>query len=138
MANNLLGESINGMLKELDSFVTTRTVVGEPITVEDTVIIPLIDLKFGMGAGAFSRDNNNDKAAGGVGATVSPTAVLIIQNGLTKIVNVKNTDITTKIVDMVPDIVNKFTSGKSGPSPEVQKEVDRVFEEGKKAGREKE
>ena len=123
---NLLSESIDGMLKELDGFVTTRTVVGDPITVNDTVIIPLIDLKFGMGAGAFTKEKN-DKAAGGVGASMSPCAVLIIQNGMTRLMNVKSTDLTTKIVDMVPDIVNRFTSGKGGDSPEVKEAVNNVF-----------
>ncbi len=39
-----------------------------------------------------------------------PSAVLVIQNGTTKLVNIKNQDGITKILDMVPDFVNKFTS----------------------------
>ena len=38
--------------------------------------------------------------------------VLVIQNGVTKLVNIKNQDGMTKILDMVPDFINKFTSGK--------------------------
>ena len=37
--------------------------------------------------------------------------VLVIQNGVTKLVNIKNQDGMTKILDMVPDFINKFTSG---------------------------
>ena len=36
----------------------------------------------------------------------------MIQNGTTKLVNVKNQDGLTKILDMVPDFVDRFTSGK--------------------------
>ncbi len=39
-----------------------------------------------------------------------PSAVLVISNGTTKLVNVKNQDGITKVLDMVPDFVNKFTS----------------------------
>ena len=43
---------------------------------------------------------------------MTPCAVLVIQNGTTKLVNVKNQDGLTKILDMVPDFVDHFTSGK--------------------------
>ena len=40
---------------------------------------------------------------------MTPSAVLVIKNGVTKLVNVKNQDTMTKILDMIPDIVDKFT-----------------------------
>ena len=43
---------------------------------------------------------------------MTPCAVLVIQNGSTKLVNVKNQDGLTKILDMVPDFVDRFTAGK--------------------------
>ena len=46
------------------------------------------------------------------GWKINPSAVLVIQNGVTKLVNIKNQDGMTKILDMVPDFINKFTSGK--------------------------
>ena len=49
----------------------------------------------------------------------NPSAVLVIQNGVTKLVNIKNQDSMTKILDMVPDFVNKFTSGKSKDDEEL-------------------
>lgn len=42
---------------------------------------------------------------------MSPCAVLVIQNGSTKLVNVKNQDGLTKVLDMVPDFVNRFAPG---------------------------
>lgn len=53
-----------------------------------------------------------DRAAGGMGGSMQPSAVLVIQNGSVKLVNVKKQDGLTKILDMVPDFVNKFLSGK--------------------------
>ena len=41
-------------------------------------------------------------------AKMSPSAVLVIQNGVTKLVNVKNQDAVTKVIDMAPDLINRF------------------------------
>ena len=57
----------------------------------------------------FSQEKKNN-GAGGMGGKIMPSAVLVIQNGTTKLVNIKNQDGITKILDMVPDFVNKFTS----------------------------
>ena len=40
---------------------------------------------------------------------MSPSAILVIQNGKTKLVNIKQQDGLTKVLDMVPDLVDKFT-----------------------------
>lgn len=104
--------TVNSLFKGMDSFITTKTVVGEAITVGDTIILPLIDVSFGVAAGAFADDKKNN-GAGGMGGKVSPSAVLVISNGTTKLVNVKNQDGLTKILDMVPDFVNKFTDKKA-------------------------
>ena len=45
-------------------------------------------------------------------AKMSPSAVLVIQGGVTKLVNVKNQDAITKVIDMAPDFINKFLGGK--------------------------
>ena len=44
---------------------------------------------------------------------MTPCAVLVIQNGSTKLVNIKNQDGLTKVLDMVPDFVNRFAPGSS-------------------------
>jgi len=83
--------------------------VGDAIHIGDTIILPLVDVSFGVAAGAFSQEKKNN-GAGGMGGKIMPSAVLVIQNGTTKLVNIKNQDGITKILDMVPDFVNKFTS----------------------------
>ena len=45
---------------------------------------------------------------------MSPSAVLVIKNGQTKLVNIKNQDAVTKVLDLVPDIVDKFSAKKDG------------------------
>ena len=111
MADNSFNNTVESLFKGMDSFITTKTVVGDAIHIGDTIILPLVDVSFGVAAGAFSQEEKNN-GAGGMGGKINPSAVLVIQNGQTKLVNIKNQDGMTKILDMVPDIVNKFTSGK--------------------------
>ena len=100
MANeNNFKETVNSLFKGMDSFISAKTVVGE------------MDVSFGVGAGAFSGEKK-DNGGGGMAGKMTPCAVLVIQNGTTKLVNVKNQDGLTKILDMVPDFVDRFTSGK--------------------------
>ncbi len=109
--NNNFQSTVESLFKGMDSFITTKTVVGDAITVGDTIILPLVDVTFGVGAGAFAGEKKNN-GGGGMGGKISPSAVLVISNGVTKLVNIKNQDGLTKILDMVPDFLNKFTDGK--------------------------
>jgi len=99
---------VESLIKGMDGFLTTKTVVGEATKLGDTIILPLVDVSFGVGAGAGSGEKG-ETGCGGIGGKLTPSAVLVINNGSTKLVNVKNQDSVTKILDMVPDIVNKFT-----------------------------
>lgn len=109
MADNTFHNTVESLFRGMDSFITTKTVVGDAIHIGDTIILPLVDVSFGVAAGAFSQDKKNN-GAGGMGGKIMPSAVLVIQNGTTKLVNVKNQDGITKILDMVPEFVDKFTS----------------------------
>lgn len=111
MADNSFNNTVESLFKGMDNFITTKTVVGDAIHIGDTIILPLVDVSFGVAAGAFSQEKKNN-GAGGMGGKINPSAVLVIQNGVTKLVNIKNQDGMTKVLDMVPDFINKFTSGK--------------------------
>ena len=112
--NKGFGRTISSLFAGIDKFVAAKTVVGEPIQIKDTIIIPLADVSFGIGAGAFAEVEQKERDGGGAGGKMSPCAVLIISNGTTKVVNIKNQDGITKVLDMVPDFVNKFTTGRTG------------------------
>ena len=107
MAENNFDSTVASLFKGMDAFISAKTVVGDAVTVKDTIILPLVDVSFGVGAGAFAGDKKNN-AGGGMTGKVTPSAVLVIQNGATKLVNIKNQDTVTKILDMIPDVIDKF------------------------------
>ena len=126
MAENHFATTVEALFKGMDQFVTTKTVVGEAVKVDDAIILPLVDVTCGMAAGSFA-ENAKHNGGGGMSAKMSPSAVLVIQNGVTKLVNVKQQDAVTKVLDMVPDLINKFT-GRDGKQ-EVSSDALHAAEE---------
>ena len=110
--NNFKG-TIESLFKGMEGFITSKTVVGDAVKFDDgTIILPLVDVSFGVGAGAFSEHNQKDNGAGAMGGKIQPSAILVIQDGEAKLVNVKNQDGLTKVLDMVPDLINRFSGDK--------------------------
>lgn len=120
MANDF-NTTVASLFQGMDKFLTTKTVVGEPTTIGDTIILPLVDVSFGVAAGAFASEQKNN-GAGGLGGKMTASAVLVIKDGQIRLVNVKNQDTVTKVLDMVPDLIDRFQRNK--PAEENSEEVD--------------
>ena len=119
--NNNFSEVVSSLLSGVDNFLSTKTVVGQATQIGDTIILPLVDVTFGVGAGAAAGEQKNS-GFGGITGKMSPSAVLVIKNGQTKLVNVRNQDAVTKIIDMIPDLVDKFTAPKEDTDDMVSDE----------------
>jgi uncharacterized spore protein YtfJ len=126
MADNNFKGAVEALFNGVDGMISSKTVVGDAIHIGDTIILPLVDVSFGLGAGAFS--DKKEQGGGGIGGKITPCAVLVIQNGKTKLVNIKNQDTITKILDMVPDVIDKFTGEKEEEMTE--QEVADILESG--------
>ncbi len=109
--------TVNSLFKGMDSFLSSKTVVGEPLEIGDTIIIPLVDVSFGVGAGAFNKEGQRT-GAGGMGGKLTPTAVIVIHNGVTRIMNISTNTGMDKLLDMVPDYVEMIRTklGKTSTS----------------------
>ena len=109
--NNNFKATVESLFQGMDRVISSKTVVGDAIHINGTIILPLVDVSFGIGAGSFTGEKK-ERGMGGIGGKMSPSAVIVIQDGRTKLVNIKNQDTITKILDMIPDVVDRFTSGK--------------------------
>jgi len=112
-----LNNNIIQMFDQLENFVSTKTVVGEPIQAGNTTIIPLVDVSFGMGGGSNAAPDEKDKpkkgerSMSGLGAKIKPSAVLVITDGNVQLVNIKHQDSINKLIDMIPSITSKLDFG---------------------------
>jgi len=102
---------LEALFNKMETFVSTKTVVGEPVTSGDVILIPLVDVSFCVGSGAYDgsgEKNKNGGVAGGVGAKITPAAVLVVINGTVQLVNVKSQDNLSKLIDLAPNVLSKF------------------------------
>ena len=125
--------TVNSLFKGMENFVTTKTVVGEAITVGDTVILPLVDVTFGIMA-STKNEEKKSMGGGGMGGKMSPSALLVIKDGATRLVNIKQQDSVSKLIDMAPDLVNRFMPGgsaktKNRNTPEEKKAMNEAAED---------
>lgn len=127
--HNNFQSTVEALFKGMDNFITTKTVVGDTIHIGDNIILPLVDVSFGVGAGAFA-DNVKNNGGGGMGGKISPSAILVINKDGTKLVNIKNQDAVTKILDMAPDIINRFKN-KDKDDTYTPEEVEHILKQGK-------
>ncbi len=107
-----LNESLETLFNNLEKFFRTETVVGEPIVIGETTLIPIITVTFGAGGGGGA--GNDEKGNGGtgngigVGARITPDAVLVIKNDEITMMPVKNRCSLDKLVGMVPELIKKI------------------------------
>ena len=137
-----VNETVQGLLKGMEGFVSTKSVVGEAIRMDDgTVLLPLVDVTFGVGAGAFNKDSKKDndsksavqrdRIAGGLGGKMSPSAILVIKDGNTRLITVKDTDTLTRIVDMAPEVITRVRAMFSKKSGDLNIDDSKVDEAAK-------
>ena len=129
MSENKFNSTVSALFSGMDSVISSKTVVGEAIHIGDTIILPLVDVSFAVGAGSFNEEKK-EKGAGGMGGKISPSAVLVIQNGRTKLVNIKNQDTITKLLDMIPDVMDRVAERKEGKVTE--KDLDEMLDKADK------
>lgn len=115
MGEHPINNMMNTAMEKLKQMVDVNTIVGNPvITEEGTVVIPVSKVSFGMAAGGseFSskHEGDNNPFGGGVGAgvSISPVAFLVANNSDIKLLPVSQADPASKLIDMVPGMVNKI------------------------------
>lgn len=116
MANFDFKESVETIFDKLENFLKTKTVVGDPLKIGETTIVPFINLSFGLGTGGGNgtdeRGNGGVGGGGGTGARISPTAVLVIQGERVELLPIRKSGGLDKLVEMVPGIIEKIQEKK--------------------------
>lgn len=117
MAEINIIDNMNTLFGNLEKLLTTKTVFGEAITVGDTTLIPVVDVTFGLGTGGGSGEGPDKSGAGsggggGAGGRMSASALIVIKGEHVQVMQIKKSTNLGKLVDMIPDIVEKFKPGK--------------------------
>lgn len=121
---NEVGNNLDILFNKMENFISSKTVVGDAVKVGEVTLIPLVDVNVGVAAGAGEKG----QGGGGLGAKIMPSAVIAIYNGNVQLINIKNQDAISKLIDMAPGIVSKLNFGsafgkKSDDKDDVEEEV---------------
>jgi uncharacterized spore protein YtfJ len=101
---------------EIERMLNTKTVVGDPITIEGNTLIPLINVGFGFGVGG-GQGSDPQKGSGhgggtGGGGGVKPVALIIINQEGVRVEPIKSG--TTSVLEKIAETVGKAASGSAG------------------------
>ena len=117
-----MATQVEGMMgvsvEKIRQMVDANTVVGSPIALPDgTTIIPVSKVSYGFASGGSDLPTKNPQelfgGGAGAGINITPVAILIIKNGETNLLPVvSKPDTADRLVSMVPDLVDMFTSKK--------------------------
>jgi len=105
---------------EIERMLNTKTVVGEPITIEGNTLIPLVNVGFGFGVGQ-GQGTEPQKGSGqgggtGGGGGVKPVALVIINKDLVRVEPIKSG--TATVLEKVAETIGKAASGRSDRTPD--------------------
>ncbi|MDP6457157.1 MAG: spore germination protein GerW family protein [Candidatus Marinimicrobia bacterium] len=113
-----VSELIKNVMKELESVMQTKTVVGDPISAGDYTVIPVSKVSFGFGAGGGGSDEkkkgNTGEGVGG-GWSIEPLAFFVVGKEGARLYSLKQEesimgrlfDLAPKVADTVKDYMDK-------------------------------
>ena len=113
-----LPNMLDSTIQKIKEMVDVNSVIGEPISTPDGVtIIPVSKVSVGFGGGGsdfVNKSGGDNPFGGGVGGgvKVTPICFLIVKDGNVRMMPVAQPANTTadRIVEMVPDTIDKLTS----------------------------
>ena len=100
------------LVEKLKNMIDTKMVVGETIVAGETMIVPISKLSVGFLSGGGEYEKNSGVSeypfigGSGAGYSVSPVGFLIVKKGDVKLIKVNPNELASKIIDVVPDVVD--------------------------------
>ena len=126
-----LGVTLQALFNGMEGLLQSKTVVGEPFEAGGATIIPLLEVSAGLASGVL-KNNAHNNGAGAMSSKLSPVALLVIQGEKIRLVNVKNQDIFTRLLDLIPEAIDKIKSG--SVSKEARQAAEKALDEMTESG----
>jgi uncharacterized spore protein YtfJ len=115
MGNNVM-DVITGIVGELKGMASAEAIIGDPVTVGDKTVVPIVKITVGFGAGGGEGEKEKSVggfgAGGGGGAIIEPAAFIIMDKDGISLLPAKPGRIDS-IVEAIPGVVNKLINLKN-------------------------
>ena len=111
MSNNVV-DILKGVVGELREIARSETIIGEPVTVGDRTVIPVVKISVGFGAGGGQGEDEKSRSGfgggGGGGTKIEPAAFIIIDDKGVSLLPVAKGK-WDQIIDAIPGIAKKIS-----------------------------
>lgn len=100
---------LDDLFTGLEECLKTEIIAGKPITIGEVILVPISKVILGCGISGNKKIHNNKKkdSGFGVGARISPNAIVVIRNEEVNTIPINDKINLDKILKMVPNIVSK-------------------------------
>lgn len=116
---------------ELHKFLTTKTVVGDPIVVGKVSLVPIQRASFGFGTGGGEGGKDSSSGGGsGAGVNLQPIAIVAIkEDGQVQVYSMGRKGTWEQLIEMLPEMISKvdldrfmekFRRGKTQDEEEIE------------------
>lgn len=130
----LAKELLDGLMEEFRKVAATETIVGQPMTLGDATVVPVIRIAVGVGAGGGEGEGTDPKAeqqgkgagvGGGGGVRVEPAAFIVMRGGEIEILSAPGkSGRLAEAFEHLPDLVAKLAEARKGKEKEKAKKDD--------------
>lgn len=112
-------DSMENLLSGLSNLLSTKTVIGEPITLGDVTLVPIVDVMFGFGGGSGEGPQSGQAASGkgapggtggGGGGRVAPKALIMVKGDEVSVLPLARGGTIERIIETLPEVVGKLSS----------------------------
>lgn len=101
---------LKATIAEMERLLSSKTVIGEPITAGESTVVPLLSVGAGFGAGAGSGKGDEGASGGaGGGFGIKPVAVIVIEKDSVRVEPIRkgSSSIIEQLADKVPQLIKK-------------------------------
>ena len=119
-------ELLKMSVSELEKFLTTKTVVGEPIVIGEVTLVPVQTVSFGYGSGGGEGGDEKSKGVGGgggAGANLRPIAIVAVKGTDVQVYTLGKKGVVDNLAAMIPEALSKIKLGKGKKDGKDAKET---------------
>ncbi len=129
MPNNV-SEILKNIVGELKEMARSQSVVGEPINLGNKIVVPLVKISVGFGAGGGQNEKQSEGSqfggGGGGGARIEPAAFIVIDGDKISLLSAKAGKYDT-LIEAVPNLIGKLIDLKAAAKDKKPEETGSGF-----------
>jgi len=111
-----VSEILDIMLGKIEAMAQAKTILGEPVKLGERLVIPVVKISVGFGAGG-GENKQEEKAAnagggGGGGFSINPVGFIVMEGEKTAFLPVKQKSVGS-LIEMIPTLLEKVSMMKN-------------------------